>query len=68
MRMDPRVTTPLRDVILSGNVFDTLNRITMIGNDLTLFGGLGGCGKGDQSPLPVSDGAPHIRVSEVLVG
>ena len=63
-----RVTTPLRDVILSGNVFDTLNRITMIGNDLTLFGGIGGCGKGDQSPLPVSDGAPHIRVSEVLVG
>lgn len=63
-----RVTTPLRDVILSGNVFDTLNRITMIGDDLTLFGGLGGCGKGDQSPLPVSDGAPHILVSEVLVG
>jgi TldD protein len=63
-----RVTTPLRDVILSGNVFDTLNRIAMIGNDLTLFGGLGGCGKSGQSPLPVSDGSPHIRVSEVLVG
>jgi TldD protein len=63
-----RITTPLRDVILSGNVFDTLHRITMIGNDLALHGGLGGCGKGDQSPLPVSDGAPHVCMSEVLIG
>jgi TldD protein len=63
-----RITTPLRDVILSGNVFETLNNITMIGNDLTLFGGLGGCGKGGQSPLPVTDGSPHILITKVLVG
>ncbi|HUT62411.1 MAG TPA: TldD/PmbA family protein [Anaerolineae bacterium] len=63
-----RITTPLRDVILSGNVFETLHNITMIGNDLTLFGGLGGCGKGGQVPLPVSDGSPHICVKSVLVG
>ncbi len=63
-----RITTPLRDVILSGNVFDTLNQVAMVGNDLTLFGGLGGCGKGDQSPLPVSDGSPHICIQNVLVG
>jgi len=63
-----RITTPLRDVILSGNVFDTLHNISRIGNDRTLYGGLGGCGKGGQSPLPVSDGSPHIRVDNVLVG
>jgi TldD protein len=63
-----RITTPLRDVILSGNVFDTLNQVALVGNDLTLFGGLGGCGKGDQSPLPVSDGSPHICIQNVLVG
>ncbi|MFC1693420.1 TldD/PmbA family protein [Candidatus Latescibacterota bacterium] len=63
-----KITTPLRDVILSGNVFETLNNISMIGNDLTLFGGLGGCGKGGQSPLPVSDGSPHIFIKNVLVG
>ncbi len=63
-----KITTPLRDVILSGNVFETMHNITMIGNDLTLFGGLGGCGKGGQSPLPVSDGSPHIRIKNVLVG
>ncbi len=63
-----KITTPLRDVILSGNVFDTLNQVSMIGNDLTLYGGLGGCGKGDQSPLPVTDGSPHICIQNVLVG
>lgn len=63
-----RITTPLRDVILSGNVFDTLDQVFMIGDDLTLYGGLGGCGKGDQSPLPVSDGSPHIAIRNVLVG
>ena len=63
-----KITTPLRDVILSGNVFETMKNITMIGSDRTLFGGLGGCGKGGQSPLPVSDGSPHIRIKNVLVG
>jgi TldD protein len=63
-----RITTPLRDVILSGNVFDTLKQIALVGNDLTLYGGLGGCGKGEQSPLPVSDGSPHICIQNVLVG
>ncbi len=63
-----KVTTPVRDVILSGNVFETLHNISKIGADLRLFGGLGGCGKGGQSPLPVSDGSPHIRIENVLAG
>jgi TldD protein len=62
------ITTPLRDVILSGNVFETMKNITAIGDDLTLFGGLGGCGKGGQSPLPVSDGSPHICIKNILIG
>ena len=63
-----KITTPLRDVILSGNVFETLKNVSMIGNDLSHYGGLGGCGKGGQSPLPTSVGAPHIRIENVLVG
>jgi TldD protein len=63
-----KITTPVRDVILAGNLFQTLHDISSVGNDLTLFGGLGGCGKGGQSPLPVSDGSPHIRIDNVLVG
>lgn len=58
----------VRDVVLSGNVFQTLRDIDAIGNDLKLFGGLGGCGKAGQSPLPVSDGGPHVRVRRVLIG
>jgi TldD protein len=57
-----------RDVILSGNVFTTLENIAMIGNDRAMFGGLGGCGKMGQSPLPVSFGGPHILIRNVLIG
>jgi TldD protein len=63
-----RRTRMVRDVTLSGNVFETLRNIDMIGDDLTMFGGLGGCGKGGQMPLPVGLGAPHLRVKNVVIG
>jgi TldD protein len=57
----------VRPVVLTGNVFDTLQNIDSIGNDLDMNQG-GGCGKGGQSPLPVSNGSPHIRIQKCLVG
>jgi len=57
----------LRPVVLSGNVFTTLSNIDAIGNDLQMNQG-GGCGKGGQSPLPVSNGSPHIRIRRCIVG
>ncbi|MFQ5956671.1 MAG: TldD/PmbA family protein [Candidatus Brocadiales bacterium] len=63
-----RLAERLRDVVLTGNVFQTLMDIDAIGNDLSLFGGLGGCGKGGQSPLRVSDGGPHVRIRNVVIG
>ena len=57
-----------RDVMLSGNTFQTLANIGMIGNDRAMFGGLGGCGKKGQAPLPVSFGGPHLLVKNVLIG
>jgi len=63
-----KIAEPIRDVVLSGNVFETLKNIDAIGNDLEIFGGLGGCGKQAQSPLPVSLGGPHVRIREVLIG
>jgi len=62
-----RVEELLRPVVLSGNVFETLKRIDAIGNDLEMNQG-GGCGKGGQSPLPVSNGSPHIRIQKCLIG
>ena len=58
----------LRDVVLTGNVFETLANIDAIGDDLEMYGGLGGCGKGGQSPLRVSTGGPHVRIRNVVVG
>jgi TldD protein len=63
-----RQTRMLRDVTLSGNVFETLKNIEMIGDDLVMFGGLGGCGKGGQAPLPVGLGAPHLLIRNVVIG
>lgn len=57
----------LRPVVLTGNVFATLERIDAIGDDLDMNQG-GGCGKGGQMPLPVSNGSPHIRISRCVVG
>ncbi|MFC2017288.1 TldD/PmbA family protein [Chloroflexota bacterium] len=62
-----KLAETLRPVVLTGNVFTTLNNIDAIGNDLEMNQG-GGCGKGAQSPLPVSNGSPHIRIRHCLVG
>jgi len=62
-----KVAEALRPVVLTGNVFITLNNIDAIGNDLDMNQG-GGCGKGGQYPLPVANGSPHIRIRKCLVG
>jgi TldD protein len=62
-----RLAELLRPVVLTGNVFTTLQNIDAIGNDLEMNQG-GGCGKAGQYPLPVSDGSPHIRIRHCVVG
>ena len=62
-----KLAEALRPVVLTGNVFATLNNIDAIGNDLEMNQG-GGCGKGAQVPLPVSNGSPHIRIRKCLIG
>ena len=58
----------LRDVVLTGNVFETLNNIEEIGDDLDIIGSAGGCGKEGQQPLPVTDGSPHLMIKNVTIG
>ena len=62
-----KVAELLRPVMLTGNLFTTLEYLDGIANDLDMNQG-GGCGKGGQSPLPVSNGSPHIRIQRCLVG
>lgn len=61
-----QLAEPVSDVTLSGNVFQTLKDIEAIGKDTAYKNG--GCGKGGQSPLPVSVGGPHVRIQNVVVG
>ena len=58
----------VKDVILAGNLFNTLENIDAIGNDFKWCNTGGGCGKGNQYPLPVGMGAPHIRIQNVVIG
>jgi TldD protein len=67
MIKDGMIGLLMRPVVLTGNVFQTLQNIDAIGTDLDMNQG-GGCGKGGQSPLPVSNGSPHIRIQKCLVG
>jgi TldD protein len=62
-----KIAEALRPVVLTGNVFTTLNNIDAIAGDLDMNQG-GGCGKAGQMPLPVANGSPHIRISQCLVG
>jgi TldD protein len=62
-----KIAEAIRPIMLTGNVFNTLKNIDAIGNDLDMNQG-GGCGKGGQMPLPVSNGSPHIRIRHCLIG
>jgi len=65
--VDGKIGGPLRNVSISGNLFKTLENIDMVGNDRS-FESVGGCGKGEQAPLPVGTGGPHIRIQDCVVG
>jgi TldD protein len=61
-----RVTEPLRDGNLIGNGPEVLRRIEVIGNDFAM-GSPGTCGKDGQG-VPVGDGNPTLRVSQLTIG
>jgi TldD protein len=63
-----KIAEMVKDVILAGNLFTTLENIDAIGNDFKWLNTGGGCGKGNQFPLPVGMGAPHIRIQNVVIG
>jgi TldD protein len=69
MIRDGQLAELVRDVVLTGNVFETLANIDMLGDTVEWApGGPGGCGKGAQFPLITGLGAPHVRAQNVVVG
>lgn len=63
-----QIAEMVRDVSLSGNVFETLKKIDAIGNDFTVRDAAGGCGKAGQWPLPTAESGPHIRIESAVIG
>lgn len=62
-----KITYPIKGATLIGNGLDAMNRVAMIGNDLTLDSGVGTCGKEGQG-VPVGVGMPTIRLDGLTVG
>ena len=62
-----RILYPVKGATLVGNGPDALTRISMIGNDLEIDGGVGVCGKEGQS-VPVGVGQPTLRIERLTVG
>lgn len=62
-----KIEEMVRDVVLSGNLFETLKNIVGI-SDKVVWNETGGCGKGEQSGLPTPTGAPYVMVNKVMIG
>jgi len=62
-----KVTKPVKDATLIGKGEEVLKKISLVGNNMALDGGIGTCGKEGQG-VPVGVGQPTILVDEILVG
>jgi TldD protein len=62
-----KIGAPVKGATLIGNGPDVLQRVSMVGNDLKLDGGVGTCGKEGQS-VPVGVGQPTLRIDGLTVG
>jgi TldD protein len=56
----------IRDINVSGNLYQTLKNMVAVGDHLALSK-TGGCGKG-QINIRSSNGAPHVLVNDVIIG
>jgi TldD protein len=62
-----KITQPIKGATLIGNGPEAMQKISMIGNDMSLDAGVGVCGKDGQS-VPVGVGQPTLKVDEMTVG
>ncbi|MEO0107773.1 MAG: TldD/PmbA family protein [candidate division WOR-3 bacterium] len=63
---DGKTGRTLRDIVLTGDILETLANITGLGNDLQMFGAPKGRTKAGQA-LPVGFGSPHIAFRTIRV-
>jgi len=61
-------TRPVKNFTLTGNLFTTLKNVVACSNRQEEYSTAGGCGRGDQFPLPVSFGSPYVLIKDALIG
>lgn len=64
---DGKLGAPVKGATLIGTGSESMQRISMIGNDMTLDEGIGTCGKAGQG-VPVGVGQPTLRIDGLTVG
>ena len=62
-----KITKPVKGATLIGNGPEVMKKISMVGHDLALDGGIGVCGKDGQS-VPVGVGQPTVKIDALTVG
>lgn len=62
-----KITKPVKGATLIGSGIETMQQISMVGNDMALDMGVGICGKNGQS-VPVGVGQPTLKVDNLTVG
>lgn len=66
--VDGKIGDPVKIAVITGNVFETLNRIDGLSDKAEIVSSIfGGCVKMEQGPLPVSDGGPYVSISKMNV-
>ncbi|MEW5901310.1 MAG: metallopeptidase TldD-related protein, partial [Acidobacteriota bacterium] len=62
-----RLTAPIKQATLIGTNIDILQKVEMVGSDLSFGLQTGTCGKEGQE-VPVNDGCPTLKISLMTVG
>lgn len=62
-----KIGPAVKGATLIGSGPETMNQISMVGNDLELDSGVGVCGKEGQS-VPVGVGQPTLKIDEMTIG
>ncbi len=62
-----KITRPVKGATLIGNGPEAMNKVSMVGDDMSLDTGVGVCGKDGQS-VPVGVGQPTMKIDGLTVG
>jgi TldD protein len=64
---DGKIGPAVKGATLIGNGPESMNKVSMVGNDLKLDTGIGTCGKEGQG-VPVGVGQPTLKIDAMTVG